>query len=105
VQPRARDLLDAREWLAFDRTESSEVDHRYTRQRRSCLHRRSSAARERSLHEGLDVTVGNAALGARALHLREIHAEFARQLAHGRSRMGTRKSGLVDASGRLCRFS
>src|SRR3984957_10454301 len=74
VQPRTRDLLDARERDPLDWTEFGKVDLRH-RGQRAAPRWRGSALGERCLQ----VLAGDAALFARALQLIEIEAKFARQ--------------------------
>ena len=84
VQPRARDLLDARQRLGFDAAVLREIDGR---------HRGQRAGRTRpppcmiSLTNALTSSASHAALRAGAAHAAEIDAELARELAHGRARM------------------
>ncbi len=94
LQARPGDLLDPRQRLQFDLAEFREIDLRRLRQRRRP--RRRGLSREYRLDECLDVVVQDATLGTAAAHLCQVHAQFARELAHRRAGMGTRKTGFVD---------
>jgi hypothetical protein len=98
VQVGARDLLDARQFLALDSAELGEVDlgpgqHFQTADvaagrlgSHSLLSQGLHGAGHHRLGEGLDVFRRDAALVARALDFCQRHAQFASELAHRRRR-------------------
>ena len=81
---RPRELLDARERDAFDRSEFFEVDLRPRQQLQAAaagraVRCRGNAASERRLDEALHVVARDAAVGSAAAHRAERNAEFARE--------------------------
>ena len=60
---------------------------------------RPSARRGAPFAARLDVLLQDAALVAAALHLAEIDAELARELAHAGTGVGERERGFVDRAG------
>src|SRR6185312_3582696 len=92
-QVRAGDLLDARQRLLLNLAELGEVDLR-PRQQVQAAHRgggtgrRTRARGERVLDVGADVVALDAATAATALHLANVHPQFARKCAHRRAGVG-----------------
>ena len=97
-------LLDAAELLALDRPVLRKIDLGPGQKvdaadAASACGRCLRLGRRRSaLAEGLDVFTQNAAVIARALDLAEIDAQFARQLAHGRTGIGEREASFVKGA-------
>ena len=65
--------------------------------------RRAAAAAHGRLDEILHVLLQDARAGTRALDLRQVDAQFARELAHGRRRMRALERFVVDGRGGHCR--